>query len=566
MSTIKQTLESAVTAVKHPISSILGTFTGKCLDTNVFNNNDWRASRPVFETLMESDEYKRAMEYGHYIGFAGHPADSDCQDFEHACIVMKDMRLNDDGTVEGDFDLIDTPVGRIVKAFIDAGVKFGISIRGLGDIGPDGEVDPDEFIFRGFDLVTFPAYDDCIPEFKEIAASTDAKKQAKYKKLCASIGANLENISSCEALSFIKDQLPEESDEYNKVQDRIDELTVEDGIELAEDAIGIADGVSDSLEAIADNLEDADIAEEKLAAMTELYLDCAEQVRELEAELAEEQANNQVLVLECKTLKQKQARLDRLVANQVEDASKAATDLQYKYERSTRQLEKVRASLSTARANLVNTKKELEDTRSELKASKVNCTRQIAANTKLKEKLDFLTNQRKEDLNSIKSSKDLNLKYEHKIEANSRAITQKDSAIEDLKAKLHETVVANSELESKASNLDEKNGELLSRVEAAENENKELLSRIAAAEDAVANYQQAYANLYANALGVYLTGLPITASTSVEELTDMIKAGTSTASMPSSPSYYSDDEGDEYIDAEDDVFDDANYSAEMVSM
>ena len=127
-------------------SSVLGTFTGKCCDSNVFNNNDMHLSREVFETLMASDEYKRAMQNRHYMGFCGHPDNSDCQDFEHACIVMTDMRLLDNGEVEGDFDLIDTPVGRIVKAFIDAGVNFGISIRGLGDVDANGEVDPDQFM------------------------------------------------------------------------------------------------------------------------------------------------------------------------------------------------------------------------------------------------------------------------------------------------------------------------------------------------------------------------------------------------------------------------------------
>ena len=107
-----------------PKGSVLGTYTGKCCDYNVLNNNEMHLSRKLFEFLMESEEYKRAMEYYHYIGFLGHPVDCDCQDYEHACIVMKDMRLLDNGQIEGDFDLVDTPVGRIVKAFIDAGVKF----------------------------------------------------------------------------------------------------------------------------------------------------------------------------------------------------------------------------------------------------------------------------------------------------------------------------------------------------------------------------------------------------------------------------------------------------------
>ena len=87
------------------------------------------------------------MQRRHYIGFLGHPVDPGCQDFKDACIVMTECHIEDNGDVIGTFDLIDTPVGRIVKAFIDAGVKWCLSIRGAGDVGPDGTVDPDTFVF-----------------------------------------------------------------------------------------------------------------------------------------------------------------------------------------------------------------------------------------------------------------------------------------------------------------------------------------------------------------------------------------------------------------------------------
>ena len=125
------------------------------------------------------------------------------------------------------------------------------------------------------------------------------------------------------------------------------------------------------------------------------------------------------------------------------------------------------------------------------------------------------------------------------------------SEIEELKSTLSETVAACEKLESKASNLDEKNKELQSRVEAAE--------------EMVLSYQQAYADIYANALGVCLTGLPITASTSVDELKMMIKSGTSTAGMPASPSF-EEVEGDEYLDDEEFDLDDVQYSAGLVTM
>ena len=289
-------------------TGVLGTFTGKCCDANVFNNNDMHLSRELFEKLMASDEYKRAMENRHYVGFCGHPENPDCQDDQNACIVMTDMRITSDGEIEGDFDLIDTPVGRIVKAFTDAGVKYGLSIRGLGDVDAAGEVDPEGFVFRGFDLVRFPAYDDCIPEFKAIAASTDAKKKATYKKVCAAIDTNLPNISDRATLEFIQEPLLEGSAEFNKIQERIDEISkpVEEVIVTEEDPQC-----------------NCEVIKEQLDAVTDLYIASMAKIRELESALAECQACNQELTVECSTAKSKYSHMKRIVAGQLATAKES---------------------------------------------------------------------------------------------------------------------------------------------------------------------------------------------------------------------------------------------------
>lgn len=507
--------------------SILGHYTGKSCDTNVFNNNDMHLGTELFNKVISSEEYQRALKNKHYIGFLGHPENPDCQDFEHACIVMTDMRLLDNGEVEADFDLIDTPVGRIVKAFTDAGVNFGISIRGLGDVETDGEVVPDEFIFRGYDLVTFPAYDDCIPKF--VAASTDRRKQANYKKICASIHNNLPSISSSETLEFIKDQLPEDSESYMEVQNRIDELSCPE----AED--------------------EKDIQESKLAAVTDLYLDAAAKIRELEQTIADLSCSNKELEVACKTNASKFTKLKKIVSNQLEVAKKSCEDASdYNEELSetiaaTRsQLRQVKASLHTAKKELKQSKdayRELEDQNSEL----------ISANTNLTDKLERITASKHADRDAIEAANNLNLKYQQKIKANSEAISEKDSTIEELQSQLNETVVACKKLESRASNLGANNKELLSRVEAAE--------------EMVFSYQQAYANMYANALGVYLTDLPITATTSVEDLKKMITAGTSTANIPAAAELGVDFEEDYRDEYGDDTFDDeVQYSAGLVTI
>ena len=470
--------------------TVLGQFVGKCCDANVVNNNDMHLGEKLFKNLFESEDYKRAMKNRHYVGYLGHPADIDCQDYEHACIVMTDCKLLTNGDVEGTFDLINTPVGKVVKAFTDAGVKFGISIRGAGDVDGNGEVDPDTFIFRGFDLVTFPAYNDCIPEFREIAASTDLNKQKTYKKVCASVNAELKNITSCEALEVVKEQFDEGSDEYNEVQNRIDELVSN------EEEPAIIDKTDDEIT--------QEVLEEKVDALTSLYVDAQNTIAQLEEDIVNTASTKDAEILQAKT---QLKHYKRVVANQLKDASDSYNE-------------------------------------------------QITANTKLRKQLQTTRAELGRAQQEIKNSRQLNLKYQRKIEATSNVVSERDSKLEEIEAQLNETVVANSELKRQFKQMSEDNSELNQRVEAAE---KMLLE-----------YQQAYANIYASALGRHVSNITVNSATSVKDLQSMINSSTNTSNIAPVPDVrmpeeeiFSDEE-DDFID--DEIDDDTMYGGDLVTM
>lgn len=434
-------------------AAILGTYEGECADANITNANGLDITRPVWETVFASDEYKKAIKLQHYIGFLGHPEDPNCMDFEHACIVMTEGHIDDSGKIYGKFNLIDTPVGRVVKAFQDAGVQFGISVRGAGDI-IDNSVDPDTFVFRGFDLVTFPAYPDAIPTFTAIAASADPSQRKKYQKVCAAVKQELPGINSSEALETIKSQFAAQSEPYKAIE--------------AKQAI-LAEGEEEDEEASEE--EKAEVTEQKLEGMTQLYLDAVEANKKLN---------------------------DQLIAATKQVSSEKMTH--------DRQLRVVRRIVS-----------------SQLKAVKL-------ANVEATEKL-------KADIADIRKS---NLKYKQKIQSSSDIISQKDSTIRDLRAQLAKTVDTVDAADDRASNLD--------------GQNRKLREKLMAAQKLVSQYQDAYANLYASALGVRLDGVSITASTDVNQLKAII---TSASSISSSPEPFSEQIDD---DAEFDVYDEEDDS------
>lgn len=409
---------------KYPI---LGTFEGECADPDITNENGMDIGRDVFRNIFSSDIYEKALKLGWYIGFLGHPDDPGCMDFEHACIVMTEGHLDETtGKVYGKFNLIGTPVGYIVKAFIDAGVTFGISIRGAGDLN-GSEVDPDTFIFRGFDLVTFPAFPDAIPEFQAIAASSDVDKQLKYKKVCAAVKTNLKDITSCETINIIQSQFAKQSPEYAELEQRKAEICSSESINL-----------------------DA----RKLEGMTHLYLSAADTINVLASE--NESLKRQIRDIQVDASR-KIASMKRIIGSRLTDAKSAIIGAT----RKTKRLQSENSSLKS----------------------------------------------------QITASEKSNLIYKQKIDNQSGELRKQASVISSLQLDYDETVDAATNLETRASNLDVKN--------------KELKSEITACQKKLNAFQKAYAQLYADALGVNLDTITITADTSVDDLKKVISGSVS---------------------------------------
>lgn len=416
---------------------VIGTYEGISADADITNNNGLDITRDVWKGVFDSEDYAIGIKNKWFIGFLGHPEDPDCMDFEHGCIVMTEGHLGDDGKVYAKFDLLDTPVGRIVKVYIDAGVKFGISVRGAGDIS-NNSVDPDTFVFRGFDLVIFPAYDEAVPEFQAIAASTDVESRAKYKKVCSAIDKNLSNITSSSAIEVLQSPLAPQSKEYSKLETRKSEILEHSVLNL-------------------------DL--EKIEGLTQLYLDAISANKALANEL---ESAKQKLGSEKISARRKISSIERILCGQVEVVSN----------------EKDRSILAYNKLN---------------KQYKVLLT--------AKSKLD----------SQIRAAQESNLIYKQKIEAHSEDMCEKDKIISSLQSDLNETVTAGTKIKTRASNLDGKV--------------KTLKADIQACNRLITSYQTAYAEMYANALGINLGSLPITSSTTVAELQNLVSGATNTSNI-----------------------------------
>ena len=151
------------------------------------------------------------------------------------------------------------------------------------------------------------------------------------------------------------------------------------------------------------------------------------------------------------------------------------------------------------------------------------------------------------ELNKVNKN---NLIYKQKIECSSADIKDRDATISELQKELDKTVVASTTAKRDASNRDEEVRQLKSEIRALNQAIADRDARIVACEENVAEYQQAYADFYATALGTSVSGLTITSATSVRELKNLIQGATNTSNISVMPSYE-----DDYIGVPVDVVD-----------
>ena len=493
-------------------SSILGTYEGECADSNITNLNGLDITREVWEHVFESDEYKTAIEHGWLIGFLGHPAEADCQDFQKACIVMKDGYIADNGKVYGKFDLIDTPVGRIVKAFQDAGVVFGISVRGAGDI-IQNSVDPETFVFRGFDLVAFPAFPESIPTFTAIAASTDMEQRRKYQAVCAAVNSNIESLDTVESVNIVQSCFAKQSDEYQKLEARKAAILGEDV-----DEEEIKDEITEKV---------VDESDPRIQSMVMLYLDAKKELEDLRKENYE--LKEQVKAERIESTK-KVNSIQRIFNSQINDLNSNLEKVESSLQVKTQEAETLKSELNSSVDAVA---KENEDLKSQLKAVTASCTRYKASNQSLRNNVKELS----EKLNKAKED---NLKYNEKVEAAQSTIVNMKSIVSSSRVELDETVRKLNQEKQNTSNRDGKIENMAKRLQAVEASLKE--------------YQDAYSQLYAHALGIRSPKVSVTANTDVNSLQKMIRAGTSIMVKPEILEYDQEEDTSDFdvVDYDDD--------------
>lgn len=162
---------------------------------------------PLHELVREVDRYKSEMIINaRSLGELNHPQSAEVNP-ERACHMVTE--LHQDGNIFiGKSKVLSTPVGLVVKALINDGVKLGMSSRALGQLEEKGGKNIVKNLrLVAIDCVADPSYPKAfvngILESKQYVLS----ENGNYEELYSNFESNLHSLPKRDVESFLKESI-----------------------------------------------------------------------------------------------------------------------------------------------------------------------------------------------------------------------------------------------------------------------------------------------------------------------------------------------------------------------
>jgi len=136
------------------------------------------------------------------LGEADHPDDLNIN-LDRVSHMIVDMEMNGSDGI-GKLKMLPTPMGNICKTLIESGCKLGVSSRGSGNVGANGEVDGFEIVT--VDIVANPSAPEAFPDplYEQIM---NHRRSSSIWDVANSVNydANAQKHLTNEVVNFIKD-------------------------------------------------------------------------------------------------------------------------------------------------------------------------------------------------------------------------------------------------------------------------------------------------------------------------------------------------------------------------
>lgn len=176
---------------------ILGRVRGVFAPIGEFSRNKRIYSENLWPTVLENEEFSTRLKRRGILGCIGHEDkrvdDKDLRDGKVSHVISKlEIRKNDKGKpyLYGEYDILDTPAGRMLEALHEGGVDLYVSSRGAGKLHPvPGQnysmVLPESYYVDCFDVVLRPGFLQARPVFEQVTESVNENVEVpklSYKK------------------------------------------------------------------------------------------------------------------------------------------------------------------------------------------------------------------------------------------------------------------------------------------------------------------------------------------------------------------------------------------------
>lgn len=401
----------------------LGTLAGPAAEFIKPTRNGRKYNLQLWRNVESSEDFKEGMSTLTILGETDHPEDRLETKIKEVAIVMRKFEIREqEGIVWCEFDILDTPNGRILKELLDYGCQIGVSSRGSGEeIIENGEtiIDPDTYFFICFDAVITPAVAKARPEIVEGFASGDTNKS---NLLVESIKKEISNANTPQELESIKSiisatGLPELESVKDSINEKLNSVGNGDNIssklvkELGESATKI-----EELEAKIESLEKSHSVDNiKMKEMRELIKSMKSNSKNLRECLQD--ARKQVSILEddivsitdqsseydesIESLKEQVSELSsenvslKKRNSMLESKASRATELRTQLNESERIANKNSGLYEDVRRENIRLKKKLSEASNEIDIFKTTKSKLTAKAESLKKKNDSLLKENK---------------------------------------------------------------------------------------------------------------------------------------------------------------------------
>lgn len=173
---------------------------------DVENANKRVYPKELWLDVLQRPELKERLENRRMVGMIGHPQ-SGQTDPEKISHVVTKQELKGDGTVYGEADILDTPMGRIAETLYRAGIGWGISSRGDGSLKEQGgkHVVQMDYGLDTYDFVLRPSTTGAYPGM--LSESTIEENEKLVAEAIAGLVNNVDSIVEEQRLSVLTECL-----------------------------------------------------------------------------------------------------------------------------------------------------------------------------------------------------------------------------------------------------------------------------------------------------------------------------------------------------------------------